>query len=65
MVKRRRVCGGVCTSEVYPTSASIALYRVLGSDDSEVTLGADVLGRTWVLFDVTYQEEQKGDVWKG
>ena len=47
------VYGGVCTSEMYPTDPSIALYRVFGSGDSEVALRADVLGRTRVLFDVT------------
>ena len=44
------VYGDVCTSEVCPTGAGITLYRLLGSGDADVTLGANVLGRTWILL---------------
>ena len=50
------VYGDICTSKVYPTGGSITLYRVLGSGDSEVTLGIDVLEEAYILFDVTCQE---------
>ena len=42
------VYGDICTSKVYPTGGSITLYRVLGSGDSEVTLGIDVLEETCI-----------------